>query len=210
MGSRPSYQDISKRPAIMATMTPHTETPVDIQGRDQAEDQGASGGVTGAFTMKEAAEVAGISVSTLRRRKAALVEAGATVSDSGWQVPMTALIAAGLIPGEGAGAARADTPVAPEQDHETSALRERIAELEHQVSELRHRAEVAEAVAAERQQTLDVLRIANESERMALRMLTGGGTPAQTASDEVPERRVPESGKSRPSGFLHRVFGGVR
>lgn len=44
---------------------------------------------------------------------------------------------------------------------------------------MRHRAEVAEAIAAERQQTLAVLHVANDSERMVLRMLARGSrTPA--------------------------------
>lgn len=161
--------------------------------------------------MREAAEVAGISVSTLRRRKAALVEAGAVISESGWQVPMTALIAAGLIPGEGEGPARPTPPAEAAQGQEAAALRERVAELERQVSELRHRAEVAEAVAAERQQTLDVLRIANESERMALRMLTGGieRTP-EVAADSAPSPQVAQAQErgvsARPTGdgFLAR------
>ncbi|RLZ02286.1 hypothetical protein CWC38_11950 [Kocuria tytonicola] len=52
------------------------------------------------FTMKEAADVAGVSVSTLRRRRAELEEAGATITSAGWQVPMTALIAVSLIHGD--------------------------------------------------------------------------------------------------------------
>jgi hypothetical protein len=159
--------------------------------------------------MREAAKAAGISTSTLRRKKAALLEAGAVISDTGWQVPMTALIAAGLIPGEGEGPTRADTPPQHEQSHETATLRERIAELEHQVSELRHRAEVAEAIAAERQQTLDVLRVANESERMALRMLTGR---VEAPESDVTTEYSPESSR-RPSeklpetrGLLRRLF----
>ena len=70
---------------------------------------GASGGSVPIFTMREAASAAGVSTSTLRRKKAALLEAGAVISDTGWQVPMTALIAAGLIPGEGEGPIRADS-----------------------------------------------------------------------------------------------------
>ncbi|WP_165860422.1 hypothetical protein [Kocuria tytonicola] len=39
-------------------------------------------------------------MSTLRRRRAELEEAGATITSAGWQVPMTALIAVSLIHGD--------------------------------------------------------------------------------------------------------------
>lgn len=163
---------------------------------------GASGGSVPIFTMREAASAAGVSTSTLRRKKAALLEAGAVISDTGWQVPMTALIAAGLIPGEGEGPIRADSLPQHEQGHETATLRKRIAELEHQVTELRHRAEVAEAIAVERQQTLDVLRVANDSERMALRMLTRGR--GQQAGEEQPATQLVQHQPRRRQGLFGR------
>lgn len=203
------------RTGMMAGMTPDAETRPSGHPRKHAADQGVAGGSHATFSLREAAEVAGVSVSTMRRRKAALQEAGAIISDTGWQVPMTALIAAGLIAGEGAGPERTEDQ--PGKDGETARLHERIAELEHQVSELRHRAETAEAIAAERQQTVDVLRVANETERMALRMLTSGKASAseQTENEDRradPPRPSPVQEPPAPAkpGVWRRMFGGVR
>lgn len=200
---------------MMAGMTPDAETRPGGHPRKHAAEQGVAGGSHATFSLREAAEVAGVSVSTIRRRKAALQEAGAIISDTGWQVPMTALIAAGLIAGEGAGPERTEDQ--PGKDSETARLHERIAELEHQVSELRHRAETAEAIAAERQQTVDVLRVANETERMALRMLMPGGAPTSEQSEhEEPKGAPPGSSSAQAAsaparpGVLRRMFGGMR
>lgn len=43
------------------------------------------------FTLKSAAARAGVSVSTMRRRKSELEAAGATVDPSGWVIPLRAL-----------------------------------------------------------------------------------------------------------------------
>lgn len=145
--------------------------------------------------MREAARVAGVSVSTLRRRRDELTAAGAVIDPNGWQVPITALIAVGLVPGEGhhtddndtaatetpeaSDAAAKDAPGGDPDDGPHAVVR--VRELEQKVRELseqlhlwQRRAEVAEARAEERARSLDVLRIANESERLALRMLTTG------------------------------------
>jgi hypothetical protein len=56
--------------------------------------------VTGAqaFNLKEAAELTGLSVSTMRRRRGELAKLGATVTEDGiWSIPITALEAAGLL-----------------------------------------------------------------------------------------------------------------
>lgn len=47
---------------------------------------------TDTYTLKLAAEVAGVSVSTVRRRKEALISAGAVVTDRGWTIPHRALV----------------------------------------------------------------------------------------------------------------------
>ena len=49
------------------------------------------------FGMKRAAEVAGVSVSTIRRNRELLREHGAVLDPDGWKVPMSALIASGLM-----------------------------------------------------------------------------------------------------------------
>lgn len=162
--------------------------------------QGITGGTTAVFSMKQAAEVAGVSVSTLRRRRTDLIAAGADISPDGWKVPMTALVACGLITGEGPEAASrpvlvsprsGESPGASGQSRQLEELTAQVRELEREVGEWRRRAEVAEARAEERGRALDALRIANETERMALRMLTAGTptpapAPVQPAQESTP------------------------
>lgn len=137
------------------------------------------------FGMRRAAEVAGVSVSTLRRNKELLQAHGAVIAANGWQVPLSALVASGLM--------RRTTPpetsTAPPQEvqeagttQDPGALtqaQERIRELEREALELRFRAEKAEAIAQERGSAL-------EAERMALRMLTTGPPPAPAEPDPEP------------------------
>lgn len=200
-------------------------------------DQGITGGTTAVFSMKQAAEVAGVSVSTLRRRRDDLVAAGADISPDGWKVPVTALVACGLLPGEGLH--KTEKPTSPEPRHqdkqETAAqaqhleeLTAQVRDLEREVAEWRRRAEVAEARAEERGRALDTLRVANETERMALRMLTAGTTTApatQPAQEPTPATGLgarssapqpsttvappPTSPREEPQrkGFFSRVMG---
>jgi hypothetical protein len=134
------------------------------------------------FTLKRAAEVAGVSPSTLRRHKDLLRQHGAMVTDHGWKVPMSALIASGLMRRTTPPDEPAPTPVivsAP-ADHDAG---ERIRELEREALELRHRAELAEqraraaeALAEERGRTLEIER----------RMLTAKPSAAPTAPAPEP------------------------
>lgn len=152
---------------------------------ETAADQGSTGGTTAVFSMKEAASVAGVSVSTLRRRREDLIAAGADINADGWKVPMTALVACGLIVGEGPqrehqyGRPKAQPQEPPEMSAQLKELTSQVRDLEREVSEWRRRAEVAEARAEERGRALDALQVANEAERMALRMLTAGPSPVQ-------------------------------
>lgn len=188
------------------------------------------------FTMREAAEVAGVSVSTLRRRREDLVAAGAGITDHGWRVPMTALIGAGLIDGEGPrredpapGAVSeepADSKPDEQRDEGRSArveeLLEALRDVERDRDEWRRRAEIAEAVSEERRHSLDALRAANESERLALRMLTAGDSPRprttapeqaageseqRPASEESPQRADQEPQEPRRRSFWDRMVG---
>lgn len=200
------------------------------------------------FTMREAARVAGVSVSTLRRRRDELTAAGAVIDPNGWQVPITALIAAGLISGEGHPADDNDTPAAetsrasdaatanaPDEDPGAGVrvrqLEQQVQDLNEQLHHWQRRAEVAEARAEERARSLEVLRIANESERLALRMLTTGPahdqnqqhstettTPGAADSAAAPQPGHPDVSTQRPEtvedstrgtrrgGFLRRLF----
>ena len=167
--------------------------------------QGITGGTTAVFSMKQAAQVAGISVSTLRRRRTDPIAAGADISPDGWKVPMTALVACGLIDGEGPEAASRPASVTPRlgqspgasgQSRQLDELTAQVRELEREVGEWRRRAEVAEARAEERGRALDALRIANETERMALRMLTAGTTTASPA--QLPQESTPVAQATTP------------
>ncbi len=125
----PGYQETLRWGVRMGVMTTHGDAP----SNEAPSQEGVSGGSSAVFTMKEAADVAGVSVSTLRRRRAELEGAGATITSAGWQVPMTALIAVGLIHGEGfhtASQARPSTPSAQpsEGSESTRHLLERVRE----------------------------------------------------------------------------------
>lgn len=201
------------------------------------QNQGFTGGTTAVFSMKKAAEVAGVSVSTLRRRRDDLIAAGADITPEGWKVPMTALVACGLIAGEGPEAASRPTSVTPRpgegyeasgQSRQLDELTAQVRELEREVGEWRRRAEVAEARAEERGRALDALRVANETERMALRMLTAGAPapapvqpaeestaavdpaaspPAPQASATVAQPQASPRGEPPRKGFFSRVMG---
>lgn len=206
--------------------------------RDDKDQRGHHDMKPPVFTMREAAEVAGVSVSTLRRRREDLVAAGAGITEQGWQVPMTALIGAGLIDGEGprredpdpeAVSETKDEPQKDEQREDDRSARieellETLRETERDRDEWRRRAEIAEAVSEERRYSLDALRAANESERLALRMLTAGDSPRTTAPEQAagePERERPASEESpqrevradqghqepRRRGFWDRMMG---
>lgn len=93
------------------------------------------------FGAKRAAEIAGVSVSTIRRNRSRLEACGAEISPEGWKVPISALVASGLM--------KPTTPVDNHTESEKGAQNgaqghSGVRELERQVVELRHRAELAE------------------------------------------------------------------
>lgn len=93
------------------------------------------------FGMKKAAQVAGISVSTIRRNKSRLEECGAEISSDGWKVPMSALVASGLMRRQ----APPDIPIEDLKSPQNNSQNpERVHQLEREVLELKHRAELAE------------------------------------------------------------------
>ena len=62
--------------------------------------------------LKEAARTAGVSLSTLRRRRSDLISHGATQhSDGSWEIPVATLIGLGFL--DKVGPAKADTPAEP-------------------------------------------------------------------------------------------------
>ncbi|ALU41438.1 hypothetical protein AS188_16235 (plasmid) [Kocuria flava] len=178
------------------------------------------------FNLKEAAEVTGLSVSTMRRRRAELAKLGATVTEDGvWSIPITALEAAGLLdttrPEESAPAeapeAPGDAPVspslapeAPEQpeidsdpleqlralEAELAATRERLAEEERQRVEERHRAELAEVRQAAAEQRARAAEVLAEERRQTLEV----ERRMLTAGPAVyaPSWPTPEAGYQQP------------
>lgn len=147
------------------------------------------------FTMKEAAEVAGVSVSTLRRRRSELEAAGAVISSDRWRVPITSLEAIGLM---GPNKALNTLPIPqkisrdnpPHKNEELTDALQRIRDLELENLELRHRAEMAEAIARER---LDAL----NAERLALRMIVA--SPSTSSNDERAQGESSSSSAPRSS-----------
>lgn len=125
-----------------------------------------------------AAKACGVSVSTLRRRRDELGELGAVSTPQGWRIPITALIAAGLMPPT-TPPLTPDSPVQPltgGSDAPSDAFREELDELRSRLAVAEQRAAVAEAIAAERERLI-------ESQAMALRMLE---VPAMTPPDASP------------------------
>lgn len=141
------------------------------------------------FGLAEAARVCGVSKPTVRRRKDALVRAGAVADDAGWHIPATALVDVGLLdqapqvpaarePGSAVRSlsgvtslpVRSSTPVG---DHERAPRDARVAELEAELTQVRQRLAAAEARADERDRCLRVLE-----------------TALQALGDEKPGHRV--------------------
>lgn len=140
--------------------------------------------------LAEAARVCGVSVSTIRRKRLELAEHGAAQTAKGWQIPVTALIAVGLMSRT---TAPPETPSDPTPDtlHGTpndvplrapaDTLRQELDTLRSQLMDAERRAAVAEAVAAERERIIQV-------QQMSLRMLEAGRTPAEESGG--PEDRA--------------------
>lgn len=144
------------------------------------------------FGMKRAAEVAGVSVSTIRRNRELLRQHGAVLDPDGWKVPMSALIASGLMRRTTPPDQPASTPRSAESPTEEQAT-ERVRELERELLEERHRRELAEerqraaeAVARERGEAL-------EDVRTAMRMLTVGPSTTVTNPPEKVAPAAPET-----------------
>lgn len=129
------------------------------------------------LTLREAASVTGLSLSTLRRRRGELVEHGARVTPSGaWEVPYAALIALGMVP-------RVTPPDAP-HDASTDVLvtppAGEVERLAAQVRELEHQLELERVINRERERTI-------EAQQLALRALEARPSTATAASGLTPQ-----------------------
>lgn len=133
-----------------------------------------------------AAKACGVSVSTIRRRRADLEELGAVATPSGWRIPIAALVGSGLMPPTTKPPAQ-DAPVQPligGSDAPSETLREELQVLRSRLAAAEQRAAVAEAIAAERERLI-------ESQAMALRMLEAPVTATPTTPPAPPVEPAP-------------------
>lgn len=156
--------------------------------------------------LAQAARECGISVSTLRRRKEALLAAGATVSEKGWQIPIPALVSIGLLgsttppPDTRPNAALQPATVPPPEGPRDTVLLE-LNSLRARLAEAERRAAVAEAIATERERII-------QAQAATLRMLEPS-TPAPIA-DEPPGTLAPATDGMPVSGPVPPPVGRAR
>ena len=166
--------------------------------------------------LAQAAKACNVSVSTLRRRKEILLQAGATITEKGWQIPIPALVSLGVLasttaPPEASPEAAVEPPTTPPSETPGSQALAVVETLRSKLAEAEMRAQVAEAIAAERERII-------ETQAMALRMLEGGtvGTHSTVPPVQVPDTPAstggtaselpPASGPQRPSAGRLRRF----
>lgn len=169
------------------------------------------------YGLAEAARICGVSKPTVRRRKAALVRAGAVADETGWVIPPRALVAVGLLEGVpeapvpssrslspvtrlpvAVPATPADTPAGTPAGAGDVVGDARVAALEAEVAVLRERLAAAEARAEERDRCLRTL-------ETALAGLAGPGRSGGRGGSGARGRRTPEAGGvfRSPSTWTH-------
>ena len=168
--------------------------------------------------LAEAAELCGLSLATMRRRREALMEYGATTDGRSWSIPISALVALGLMRPT---TAPDPQPQEPQEPQETPELQQELKELRAALAAAEQRAAVAEAVAVERERLI-------EAQAKTLLMLEGmarthaheeqpatvepepvvAAVPAQEEPSTVTRHLVDEANR-RPErrGILGRLFG---
>jgi hypothetical protein len=106
--------------------------------------------------LRQAAELCGCSIATVRRRKAGLIEHGAVQTKDGWRIPVPALVTLGLLdrqspPDKSVSPRSGNAKVTPDEVSEVARLTALLAQ-EHTLRM------VAEAIAEERGRTLEHMR----------------------------------------------------
>lgn len=153
--------------------------------------------------MKQAAEVCGVSVDTVKRRIKKLEELGAYKNSRGaWRVTPEQLRGAGLKPGAPLKRTRAlpqgkESAPGAQGGAEVERLRARVIELEAALKVEKLKVEAAERVAEERSKSLELL-------ARSLRVLEASREPVREVEPE-PERKEPEP--DQPRGFFSRLLG---
>lgn len=136
------------------------------------------------LSLQDCVRISGKSVSTVRRRKAQLIEVGATCSKSGWSVTREQLAAVGLAGSVTPATSHADAPETPSRDLVDS-LKKQVQFLEEALERERLRADRAES-------RLD-------------RLLPAAPEPEPTEHTEpAPE---PAEHTEQRTGFFRRLFG---
>lgn len=118
--------------------------------------------------LAEAAELCGLSLATMRRRREALMEYGATTDGRSWSIPISALVALGLMRPTTAPDPQPQEPA--QEPQETPELQQELKELRAALAAAEQRAAVAEAVAVERERLI-------EAQAKTLLMLEGMARP---------------------------------
>ena len=98
------------------------------------------------FTLKAAAERVGVSVSTIRRRKARLLAAGAEVDPTGWTIPLSALEAVLVLSPATPNATHSDTDLVEQLRSENTFLRQQV---EQQARTIERQAEAHAVISAQ-------------------------------------------------------------
>jgi hypothetical protein len=135
--------------------------------------------------LAEAAKACGVSVSTLRRKRPELEAHGAAQTDKGWRIPVTALIALGLMSRttDARQESRHDAPtepgLTPIMTPPDDALMGELEALRAKLADAEKRAAVAEAIATERERVI-------QAQAMTLRMLEAPKAPANTQPADTP------------------------
>lgn len=152
--------------------------------------------------LAEAAKACGVSVSTLRRKRTDLEAYGAAQTATGWHIPVTALIAVGLM--------ERTTPPPP-HDTPNDGVKGELEALRAKLAAAEQRAAVAEAIAAERERVI-------QTQSMALRMLDATKAPApavpgadapappEGTATASPAPDTTEDRPSRPVPLLRRLL----
>jgi hypothetical protein len=154
--------------------------------------------------LAEAAKACGVSVSTLRRKRPELSAHGAAQTANGWRIPVTALIALGLMDRttDTRHESQHDTPMTPTTTPPADALIAQLDALRTALADAERRAAVAEAVATERERTI-------QTQAMALRMLEASkapATPTPTAPTEPAEPAPPAPSNEDPKHAPKRAW----
>ena len=151
--------------------------------------------------LAEAAKACGVSVSTLRRKRPELSAHGAAQTANGWRIPVTALIALGLMDRttDARHETQHDASTKPITTPPADALIAQLDALRTALADAERRAAVAEAVAAERERMI-------QTQAMALRMLEASKPPASPTPTAPVEAPVSAPRKEDPQHAPKRAW----